>query len=147
MAAHSSNDLTSAALRHIRDAEHLFAAGDHRSVEQAQHLAGFGPECIRKAALSARWGDKLLGHDLTDIGDDFGELLVALDPHAARAGALGLGARFPALAEWTPERRYDRTGVADEAEVGALIDAARRAVDEIFVALWLDGRLDGGAEW
>ena len=50
----------SAALRHTRDAEHLLASGPHRSLDQAFHLAGFGPECARKACLSESWADKTI---------------------------------------------------------------------------------------
>jgi hypothetical protein len=47
-------DLLSAALRHVRDAEHL-ATPNHSgySPDQAHHLAGFGPECAQKATLQA----------------------------------------------------------------------------------------------
>ena len=40
-------DLVSAALRHARDAEWLA----HRSPDQAYHLAGYAPECARKATV------------------------------------------------------------------------------------------------
>ena len=58
-------DLLSAALRHVRDAEHL-ATPNHsgHSPDQAYHLAGFGPECARKATLYHRLFDKPLGHTL-----------------------------------------------------------------------------------
>jgi hypothetical protein len=57
--------LFSAALRHLRDAEHLAdATTPHGSLDQAYHLAGFAPECGRKATIAADWMNKALGHDL-----------------------------------------------------------------------------------
>lgn len=42
--------LLSAALRHLRDAEHLADASNlHGSLDQAYHLAGFGPDCRYQA--------------------------------------------------------------------------------------------------
>jgi len=59
--------LVSAALRHVDDAQALLAV----SPVQAFHLAGFGPECARKAALTvpgASQGtmDKAIGHGFHD---------------------------------------------------------------------------------
>ncbi len=54
-------DLLSAARRHIADAEHLLAHGAHRSEDQAWHLAGFGPESVRKACLEGRDARSRLG--------------------------------------------------------------------------------------
>ena len=147
MADHRPSDLASAALRHVRDAEHLLTKGDHQSIDQALHLAGFGPECIRKATLSARWGDKLIGHDFSEGGEALLDVLISLDPHSVRAGAAGFAQRFPALAGWDVNRRYDRTGHAEPDATRELVEQARRAVDETFLTLWLDGRLDDGGEW
>lgn len=145
MATLTASDLASAALRHVRDAEHLLTAGDHQSVDQAYHLAGFGPECIRKAALSARWGDKVIGHDFSEDLEAQLDVLIALDPLSVRAGAEGFARRFPEIATWDVSGRYERTGTIDEAEARKLVEAARRAVDETLLTLWLDGRLDDGA--
>lgn len=145
MPAHDPDALASAALRHVRDAEHLLADGDHQSIDQAAHLAGFGPECIRKAALSQRWGDKLLGHAFDADGEDILDTLIALDPHAVRAGVADFPRRFPALAAWHIDRRYDRTGTADPTDTTTLVAEARAAVVATLTTLWLDGRLDGGA--
>ncbi len=142
-------DLASAALRHVRDADHLLEPGPHRSVDQALHLAGFGPECVRKAALTSGWSDRILGHELGPEAAERFDLLIALDAHAGRAGVADFDRRFPALAGWRVERRYDPTGAADEAEARAVVEQARAAVGQTFVTLWLDGRLDDapGGEW
>ncbi len=141
----TASTLTSAALRHVRDARHLLTDGPHRSVDQANHLAGFGPECIRKAALSARWGDKILGHELGPAGDALLDTLLALDPHGCRAGALA--SPGAALADWRVERRYDATGAADPSATAARVSAAEVFVERVFVTLWLDGRLEDVGEW
>ena len=59
-------DLLSAAIRHVRDAELLAStAGPNRSLDQAFHLAGFAPECARKATLPRSTFDKSIGHGTT----------------------------------------------------------------------------------
>lgn len=139
----------SAALRHVRDAESLLATGNpERSVDQALHLAGYGPECARKATLSVRTFDKSIGHRFDQPAEDVLEVLVALDPWALRYEPSGWGQRFPALTSWTEAVRYQRTGSADEAQVSALVKQAREAVDGVLVALWADGRFpDGKMPW
>jgi hypothetical protein len=134
-------DLLSAALRHVRDAELLLAPQNPgRSVDQAFHLAGYGPECARKATLGLRDFDKTIGHRFDERAEGVLDALVALDPWALRYGASGWGARFPALAEWKETARYHRTGTADAARVTALVGQAREAVDGVIAALWADGR-------
>lgn len=71
----------SAALRHIGDAEYLLAAGaGHGSPDQAFHLAGFAPECIRKGILALRWLDKAIGHGADASSADLLDFAVAIDP-------------------------------------------------------------------
>lgn len=135
-------DLLSAALRHVRDAEHLASRGPHRSLDQAFHLAGYGPECARKAALAIRSFDKLLGHLLTTAAEPIVEMALALDPIAHRYRLDAWGVRYPALARWREQARYERTGARDRVEVEELIRAARNAVDDVALALWSDGRLE-----
>jgi hypothetical protein len=110
-------DLLSAALRHARDAESLLAPQNPggQSIDQAFHLAGYGPECARKATLGLRDFDKTIGHRFDGRAEGVLDALVALDPWALRYGASGWGARFPALAEWKETARYHRTGTADAA--------------------------------
>jgi hypothetical protein len=142
--------LASAALRHVRDAEHMLDAGADTSVDQAYHLAAFGPECARKASLAQRWldVDKEIGHGARAPADDLVELLVALDPIAHRYEPHDYRRRYPALAKWEVECRYARTGTHARERVKALCDEARAVVDATVVALWADGRLpDGEALW
>lgn len=134
-------DFISAALRHTRDAEDLLQV----SPDQAVHLAGFGPECARKACLSLPWADRLLGHQL----DDLGELLVAavasLDVEAHRYHITDWPRRYQALARWRPECRYQRTGTTTAEQARGLVGEARTVVDALVVALWCDGRLSAEA--
>ncbi|AUX27666.1 uncharacterized protein SOCEGT47_082640 [Sorangium cellulosum] len=138
--------LLSAALRHIRDAEHLLAPEQpHTSPDQAYHLAGFGPECARKATLTNRWSDKPLGHTMGRPADPLLEFALALDPTAARYNPLDWGTRYPALSTWDPQCRYEATGTRTWQEVELLLGEASRAVQEIVAALWADGRLPDGS--
>jgi hypothetical protein len=137
--------LASAALRHARDAEHLLDAGPHVSVDQAYHLAAFGPECARKATLSYRWLDKEIGHGAGALADELLELVVAIDPVAHRYDPLSYRTRYPVLARWNVDCRYDRTGARARTDAEALCREAREAVDMTVAALWADGRVPDGA--
>lgn len=140
--------LASAALRHARDAEHLLHEGPDTSLDQAYHLAAFGPECARKACLSLRWLDKEIGHGAGAPADELVELMVALDPIAHRYEPRSYGDRYPKLAGWKVDCRYDRTGTHERPQVEALCLEARAAVDGTVAALWADGRVpDGEALW
>jgi hypothetical protein len=136
--------LVSAALRHVRDAAHLVSQGPQASPDQAYHLAGFGPECARKATFLDRWLDKALGHDFTDSGEEVLDFATALDPVALRYQPLGFKARYPALASWDPGVRYEKTGTRKAQEVTQACEEARAAVDAIVIGLWLDGRWPDG---
>lgn len=137
-------NLICAALRHMSDAEHLAdEASPNFSLDQARHLAGYGPECARKALLSVRWADKALGHDFGGDNEDILAVIVALDPHAARYDPSGWTSRYGELPQWKPDCRYDRTGTADSTRTQELVRQARCAVDETVLALWTDGVLEG----
>lgn len=130
--------LISAALRHTRDAEHLLEDGPYRSVDQAWHLAGFGPECARKACLGERWADRSVGHS---FGDDVLEIALALDAWALRHRAREWRVRWPVLGEWRPAHRYERTGSRCAEQTESLVDAARETVDAVVADLWTRGQL------
>lgn len=141
-------DLLSAALRHIRDAEHLLEAGSHVSFDQAYHLAGFAPECARKATLPMRWLDKAMGHSVDTLAEDVVRLIEAIDPTASRYAPPSYVQGYPALKAWAVECRYKRTGTYTRAEAEALCKEARKAVDAVVIALWTDGRIpDKEALW
>ena len=136
--------LISAALRHIRDAEHLLAPGPHRSVEQALHLAGFGPECVRKACVDDDLADKALGHDIKGADDSVVDLLLALDPAASRYGLDEHTLQLPHRARyWRLECRYMATGNPNPGEdaIAAVVEEARDFVDGCIADLWADGAL------
>jgi hypothetical protein len=137
--------LVSAALRHVRDAELLLDTSHGRSSpDQAFHLAGYGPECVRKATLSIDWLDKAIGHQMVDNVDDLLAAAVALDPIAVRYEITGWSDRYRALSCWTEQSRYERTGTRAPEVVQALLEEARAIVDGLVLALWMDGRLPEG---
>lgn len=163
MASATPLSLLSAALRHLHDARQ-FAAGclcpadgvatsqpsaiQHQSLDQAEHLIGFAPECARKACLSERWLDKSLGHDLSTAADDLLHLALSLDAYAVRYPIRDWPTRFPELASWTPNVRYKPT-TRDTQQVALLKDRvdtllreAATAVEEVLLSLYVDGRLD-----
>jgi hypothetical protein len=138
-------DLLSAAIRHIRDAELLASvAAPDRSLDQAYHLAGFGPECARKATLSRSTFDKAIGHGTTEASELSLEWALAHDPraHRYRIDLAAWAGRYPALAKWNEGARYDRTGRRQAPEVAALLAEARAIVGATVAALWGDGALD-----
>jgi hypothetical protein len=141
-------DLVSAALRHVRDAEHLLHAGADASPDQAYHLAAFGPECARKSTLSIRWLDLAIGHSVDTVAEDILGFVISIDPIALRYDPMEYGARYPKLKEWNVDCRYKRTGSHTPADAETLCREARAAVDGVVLALWADGRMpDGGALW
>lgn len=136
-------DLLSAASRHVADAEHLLSAGANQSEDQAWHLAGFGPECLRKACLEDRNLDRALGHELGPQGEALLDWGIALDPQAWRYDLANWSSRQPRLAEWRPDHRYERTGTRTGLPVNELVGAARDFLDRVRADLWADGRISG----
>jgi hypothetical protein len=137
-------DFASAAVRHLRDAEHLAEAGAPCSPDQAWHLAGFAHECARKAYLHDGWIPKLLGHEFHSAGERILELAQALDPRASRFPVGAWAQRYPMITAWRPDHRYERTGATarnQERDLATLLVEARTAVDACIVALFLDGAL------
>lgn len=133
--------LVSAALRHVRDAENLFCESPSRSVDQAWHLAGFGPECIRKACLTEPWADMALGHALGESVEVSLDFALSLDPRAWRLGLAnwrGTGL----LNRWNPQDRYVATGTAVESDVSELLLLSRSKVDSVVATMWASGLLE-----
>lgn len=154
--------LMSAALRHLQDAEHLASgcvctsaaqsgprptARQHQSLDQAEHLIGFAPECARKACLSLRWLDQVISHDLSTAADELLDFAISVDAYAARYPIRSWTAGTE-LANWTPNIRYRPTArkAADvtelERRVAGLQREATTAVDEVLICLYVDGQLD-----
>lgn len=131
-----STSLISAAMRHVCDASRLLDT----SPDQSWHLAGFGPECARKACLSESWFDRLLGHD---FADEVLELALALDVQAARYEVHDLRVRHPTLRRWSVESRYERTGSRSHVDASNLVTEAKGVTYAIASELWMDGRIDG----
>jgi hypothetical protein len=142
-----SQDFLSAALRHVRDAEHLALAGEGTSLDQSYHLAGFGPECARKATLSKSTYDKAIGHGVGASSEVALRIALALDPGPHRYDLQGWGGRYPALAAWSENARYERSGTRSSTDVEALVREAREIVDRLVIALWMDGVLPREFPW
>lgn len=133
-----ASEFLSAALRHVTDADRLLAT----SPDQSWHLAGFGPECARKACLDHDWWDRVLGHDLTDFVGPVLEIALALDVRAARYDLSSLTTRYPVLAQWDPNCRYDETGTRDQKVARPLVDAALDLTARVAAELWMDGHVE-----
>ena len=135
-----SLDLISAALRHMRDAEHLASDSENQSLDQAYHLAGFAPECIRKAILGRPSLNKILGHDLSTTSNKVIEMALAIDPMAHR---YQLDREPPeSLSRWKPDCRYEKTGSKGTNEAQPLLNDAQELVHGLIAELWADGRLE-----
>lgn len=141
---HGQRRLQSAAVRHVRDAERLLQ-GEGLSPDQAWHLAGYGPECARKACLEEAILDKVMGHDLGAEGEILLEWWIPLDPAAWRYRLDGWASHAPILARWSPVHRYEATGTRAGEPVRELTAAAARRVLGVLADLWADGRLDEAA--
>jgi len=142
-----ARNLVSAALRHARDAEYLLdTSHSGHSIDQAYHLAGFGPECIRKSTIALRCFDHVIGHQLGQRAEFLLDFIVGVDPWAARYHPKDWEVKFPALAAWSEQSRYEKTGNRTQAGVTEVVEQARHVVDEIYLALWMDGRIPGGVE-
>lgn len=138
------HDALSAALRHVRDAELMLARPEpERSLEGAWHLAGFGPECARKAMLDDASLDRAIGHGIAEASELALEFAIAVDPRARRYGADAFVERFPVLGFWDVSHRYIATGVASSGPVEELVATARRVVDTTVLEIWADGRIRG----
>lgn len=142
MLSHRQRALLSAAARHVRDAERLLADGS--SPDQAWHLAGFGPECARKACIDDAVLDRALGHELGPDGEALLDWWIPLDPHAWRYDLADWSTAEPGIADWRPESRYEQTGTRSGIPVEALVGSARRLVDRVIADLWSDGWLSEG---
>ncbi|MCP4502880.1 MAG: hypothetical protein GY822_23330 [Deltaproteobacteria bacterium] len=136
-------EMLSAALRHIRDAEHLASIGEHRSEDQAWHLVGFGPECIRKACLQDNAVFQALGHGFDATSEEILTYAISLDAHAARYQLENVTTTIPELLSWSPQARYKATGVHTGEPVHSLVARAKELINRIHAELWADGRVMG----
>jgi len=137
--------LASAALRHIADATMLYDA----SPVGALHLAGFGPECARKAALAydTREVDaevwKYIGHGIDPRAEEAARFVFGLDPLASRYPVMGWRERFKGMKKyWHVEARYLRSDAVPPTRAARVLNDARTATTEVIAALWADGRLE-----
>jgi len=127
---------------------YTLAPGPHRSVEQALHLAGFGPECARKGCVDDAITDHAAGHNINDATDAVVEVLLALDPAASRYGIDEHAARLPYRAtDWRPDCRYMATHAPElyAKRVESVVREARRFVDDCVIDIWSDGVMSADA--
>ena len=129
-----AHDFASAALRHIRDAVALLWSESYASTDQAWHLAGFGPECARKAALSDDRVHRILGHDAHD--PSLLSWLQSLDQDL-----VGPSRSVAPTSDWKPSHRYEATGTRARQAVAQFVAGAEIDTLEIIGALWCAGRL------
>lgn len=113
---------------------------------QAFHLAGFGPECARKAALTVPEAsqtamDKAIGHGFHDVAELALAIACDLDPLASRYELKDWQTRFPALLRWTEQSRYEASDQRTHRVAQATVADASMVVTEVVAALWADGRL------
>ncbi len=132
--------LLSAAFRHLRDAAALLGS----SPDQAWHLAGYAPECARKATLAPdERFYKAVGHGVTPDAEAAWALAQAIDPWAPRYDTANWALRYPLLLDWNEASRYDRTPTHHREQAEPLVTEAAQAVEDVVLALWCDGRLPG----
>lgn len=143
--ARRRSDLVSAALRHVRVAERLLTEGADRALDEAFHIAGFGPECAQAACLGEEWFARAIGHGFDAAQAESLRLLLHLDPRARRYLPADRGDPYQELRTWTVQSRYMPTGTFELARATALTREAREVVDRIVASLWADGLLDEGA--
>lgn len=136
-------DLLSAAARHINDAEYLLSRTSDQSQDQAWHLAGFCPECLRKACLEDHMLDLVLGHDFGDNAEKFLSWGLALDPHAWRYNLSEWSKQDAILSSWNPVHRYEKTGTRSGQKVEGLVRFARTLFNRVSADLWADGLISG----
>lgn len=123
--------------------EHLVEDGQHSSLDQAWHLAGFAHECARKAFIKEGWVPTMLGHDFARASERVVEIAIALDPRAGRFHVRDWAKRYPEITSWRPDHRYERTGSSKRQGrvVEDLVAQGRAAVDACIAALFLEGTL------
>lgn len=132
-------DFSSAATRHLRDAEHLLAA----SPGNARYLAGYVAECALKAVIEQ--SDPMLhapafGHQLTKLEGDGFDLAIALAPRTARYRPRATTVHA-LRARWSESIRYDSTSDTKVATAAEVIGLAREIYEACIIAMLLDGVL------
>jgi hypothetical protein len=138
----------SAAQRHLRDAEHLLRAPvPDRSVDQAYYLAGYGPECVRKAAVPASTYDQAMGHGVGESSEVALAYALATNVSAHRYELTQWYQRYPALTKWNETARYRRSGTFSEDQARDLLQQASDVVDAVTYALWADDVVPESFRW
>lgn len=136
--------MISAALRHIADAEALLES----SPAQSLYLAGYGPECARKAALT-RWPspaedlrNKAIGHRFDDPAEVALGWFCDLDSLAPRYSLLRWKKAHNVLGEWKEDVRYGRSDRVTVTKARRFLEAARELTLGTVAKLWADGRTE-----
>jgi hypothetical protein len=134
------------AFRHVADARFLLTEG---RFHQAYHLAGFGPECARKAVPGLLKFAKAIGHDVAP-DDLLRTLFAALENDGHRYDwdqLIDWRSSYPTLAEWTPIVRYTGNKEAPAGEPATatqLVDEAEEVTFKVLASLYADGAFPEG---
>jgi hypothetical protein len=115
------------------------------SEDQAWHLAGFAPECARKACIEENLLDRVLGHDLGADADVWIDWWIPLDGMAWRYRLTGWADQDNVLQKWSPAHRYEPTGTRSGPAVVALVSACRRQTERVTADLWALARFRPGS--
>lgn len=115
----------------------------YHSFDQVWHLAGFGPECARKARFPEAQWRKLLGHELGHVSDAILDWIEAIATEAARADLRRLVDGHLELARWKPDHRYQKSGTTTQAQARKIYDQAEQVTDRLLASLWVDGHIEG----
>lgn len=136
--------LVSAALRHIADAQTLLAD----SPVQAMYLAGYGPECIRKAALmrlpeeQEDQRNRAIGHRFDKPEETTLKLFCDSDTLASRYKLTDWKRQVNVLGDWKEDLRYGRSDSVPRARAQKLLESCERLTLHTLADLWADGRLE-----
>jgi hypothetical protein len=133
----SNPDFSSAATRHLRDAEHLLGT----SPGNARYLAGYVAECALKAVIEQ--SDPMLhapafGHQLAKLEGDGFDLAIALAPRTARYRPRA-AAVHDLRNHWSESIRYESTSDTKVAVATHVVALAREVYEACVIAMLLDG--------
>lgn len=128
----STDDMASAAWRHLHAAKALIADWP----DEAWYIAGYGPECARKASLTDERLWRLMGHEAGDAA--LLGWLLSLDARAVQVPETATG--------WRPDVRYARTNTRTLAQAEAMVVDCWRDAGPILAGLWARGAWSGSGE-
>jgi hypothetical protein len=112
------------------------------------YLAGYGPECIRKAALmrlpreDEDQRNRAIGHRFGKPEELAFKLFCDGDMLASRYGLTGWKQQASALGDWKEDLRYSRSDSVTLRQATRLVEASEMLTLRTLTDLWADGRLE-----